>query len=525
MKKLLALTRVSLTGVLFSPGKGTGKKGGTILVYSLLGLYLAGFSGVFTAGLYYTLGEFNLQTLIPVFFFIGASVLVLISAIFSGSGFLYQPKDLQTLFALPVSHATVMISKFLALYLYSLVTAAMLMLPSGIVYLVLDGAGPLSYIGLLISTLFQPLIPLAIGCLLSYFVGLITRRMKHKNLLSIIIGIVFFTGVMFMSQNGDGIFIYLQENGGIIYEALLKWYFPAAITSNAIEGSVLYMLLFMVVSVAPFAVIFPIMSKRYASIVAAYSQTPKKEKYVLTASHRSTKLRSCFRKELSRVISSANYFLNSCAGMLMLVVFGIMLITQDNFEGLFADGSSVAIMIITMMAIFACTMNSTTACAISIEGKAIWIYKTAPVDTMTIFNAKTAVNIMLITPLTVAFTIVMSIVMKANAVDAVFAVILPVVCIIYASLMGLIINLAKPKLNWTSEIQVIKQSSNIMLMMLEGIGFTILMALALILPVALLDLPFAIAAGICTVIMVAVCAILYNTLKKWGVRKFEQLYI
>ncbi len=523
MKKLWALTRASLSGVLFANNRRTKKNAGMILLYAFLGIYLAGFSGLITAGLYYSLYEMGLQTLIPVLFFMSASILTLINAIFSGSGFLYQPKDLHMLFSLPVSHATVMISKFLSMYLYSFTIAAMFTLPSGIVYLVLDGGGVLSYIGLLVSTLFLPLIPLAIGCVLAYFVGLFTRKLKHKNVFSIIIGVIALAALLMLSQNGDQILLYLQANGGSMYDALMKWYFPAAIAAESIGGNILYMLLFILINIAPFAVIFPVMSRRYASIVAGYNQTTKTEKYVYSSSERGTKFAACFKKELSRVTSSANYFMNSCSGMLMMLVLGVMIISSDKLAVVRESSPEMIANIVTMLAIFACTMTSTTTCAISIEGKALWIYKTAPVDTLTIFNAKLAVNILLNTPITVIFMIVMAVTSHFGVFDALFAVLLPVVCVIYASLIGLIIDLAKPKLNWTNEIQVIKQSGNVLIMMLEGVGFTILMALALILPVAAFGAPFALAAGICTVIMCAVCAILYNTLKNWGVRKFNQL--
>lgn len=523
MKKLWALTRASLSGVLFANNRTSKKKIGMILLYAFLGVYFAGFSGLITAGLYYSLSEMSLQTLIPVLFFIGASILTLMNAIFSGSGFLYQPKDLHMLLSLPVSHATVMISKFLSMYLYSFTIAAMFTLPSGIVYLALDGGGVLSYIGLLVVTLFLPLLPLAIGCILSYFVGLFTRKLKHKNVFSIAIGIIALAALMMLSQNGEQILLYLQANGVSMYDALMKWYFPAAIAAESIGGNVLYMLLFIVINVAPFAIIFPITSKKYASIVAGYNQTAKAEKYVYSSSERGTKFAACFKKELSRVTSSANYFMNSCSGMLLMLVLGIMFLTNNEFA-LLSDGSPEMIAnIVTMLAIFACTMTSTTTCAISIEGKSLWIYKTAPVDTLTIFNAKLAVNILLNTPITVIFIIVTAVTSHFGVLDALFAVLLPVVCVIYASIIGLIIDLAKPKLNWTNEIQVIKQSGNVLLMMLEGVGFTILMALALILPVAVFGAPFALAAAICTVIMCAVCAILYNTLKNWGARKFNQL--
>jgi len=505
--------------------KSAMKKVGTILLFGFLILYLAAFFGFMTYAMYDTLSQMGLQKLIPALFIAAASIFVLLTALFSSDGFLYRPKDIQILMSLPVSHTTVLISKFLGMYLYSLISATAVCLPTGIVYLALENSGVLPYIMLILIILFVPLIPLAVGCLLSSLIGLVTRRMKHRNIVTIALSAILFIGYMVFVQNSEGVFEYLQNNGGKIYDALTKWYLPSALASTALEGSIADLLFFMLLNALPFVIIFPVMSKFYATIVAACNQTHKSGKFTYRASEKSTKFSACFKKELSRVLSSATCFMNSCTGILILIVLGIAFTRKgDGDLSVLADSGDILPMIITLSAILACTMASTTSSAISLEGKSLWIYKTAPIDTMTVFKAKTAVNIVLNAPAAIIYGIAFSVYYGFSIPNALVAVILPFASVVYTSIIGIIINLAKPRLDWTSEAQAIKQSSSVVLTMLEGICFTILICATTILPVVFLEIPFYAAAAVCTALITAVSLLLYSALTKWGVRKFNELY-
>lgn len=504
---------------------GKMKTFGTVLLFGFLILYLAAFFGFMTYAMYDTLSQMGLQKLIPALIVVSASLFVLMTALFSCDGFLYRPKDIQILMSLPVSHTTVLISKFLGMYLYNLITAASICLPTGIVYLVLEKNGALSYIALILTTLFVPLLPLAVGSLLSSLIGLVTRRMKHKNFISIAASAILFVVFMLLSQNSEGIFEYLAENGGKIYDALTKWYLPSALASTALEGGIADLLFFMLLNALPFVIIIPVMSKFYATIVAACTQTNKSEKFTYTASEKNTKFYACFKKELSRVLSSATCFMNSCTGILILVVLGIAFTRKgDGDLSVLADSSDILPMIITLSAILASTMASTTSSAISLEGKSLWIYKTAPIDTMTVFKAKTSVNIVLNAPAAIIYGIAFSVYYGFSIPNALTAVILPFASVVYTSVIGLVINLAKPRLDWTSEAQAIKQSSSVVLTVLEGICFTVLICATTILPVVFLEIPFCAAAAVCAALIIAISLLLYSVLGKWGVRKFNQLY-
>lgn len=501
----------------------------TLILYAFLVIYFGAMSGFFSYVMYQSLSAIGMQKLIPMLVVFAATLLTLISSVFTSGGYLYRAKDLQLLLALPVSKLTILCSKFFGLYLSNLTVAALLCLPSGIVYLVLDGGSVTGYISLAIVTLSLPLLPIVIGCIISYFIGLATRGMKHKNVVTTVISVVFFIGVMLLSQNSESIFEYIENNGATISESLSKWYLPAGLAANAISGVLIDLLWFVLINIIPCAIVLPLISIRYFSLVEAYNQTFKKNDYVYRSQdeRKSTKFVSCFSKEIRRLFSSANYFLNSCAGALMLIVFIVMFASQELGNEIAAMGDNgvfLGSLITSLTSVLASTLSSTTSASISMEGRSLWIYKTVPIDTMTVFNAKLSVNIVIFVPVVLIYTIVMSVMFGLPALYCVAISLLAVSSVLFVTVMGLINNLFKPKLNWVNEAQAVKQSTSVMITMLESLGVTLISALVLVaLPILVPAIPFPACAGIAAILFLITTALLYKVLKGWGVRKFASI--
>ena len=353
--------------------------------------------------------------------------------------------------------------------------------------------------------------------------------MKHKNVVTTVISVVFFIGVMLLSQNSESIFEYIENNGATISESLSKWYLPAGLAANAISGVLIDLLWFVLINIIPCAIVLPLISIRYFSLVEAYNQTFKKNDYVYRSQdeRKSTKFVSCFSKEIRRLFSSANYFLNSCAGALMLIVFIVMFASQELGNEIAAMGDNGVFpgsLIISLTSVLASTLSSTTSASISMEGRSLWIYKTVPIDTMTVFNAKLSVNIVIFVPVVLIYTIIMSVMFGLPALYCVAISLLAVSSVLFVTVMGLINNLFKPKLNWVNEAQAVKQSASVMITMLESLGVTLISALVLVaLPILVPAIPFPACAGIAAILFLITTALLYKVLKGWGVRKFASI--
>lgn len=211
----------------------------------------------------------------------------------------------------------------------------------------------------------------------------------------------------------------------------------------------------------------------------------------------------------------------------MLIVFIVMFASQELGNEIAAMGDNgvfLGSLIISLTSVLASTLSSTTSASISMEGRSLWIYKTVPIDTMTVFNAKLSVNIVIFVPVVLIYTIVMSVMFGLPALYCVAISLLAVSSVLFVTVMGLINNLFKPKLNWVNEAQAVKQSASVMITMLESLGVTLISALVLVaLPILVPAIPFPACAGIAAILFLITTALLYKVLKGWGVRKFASI--
>ncbi|MNT33789.1 hypothetical protein D3C72_1697320 [compost metagenome] len=105
-------------------------------------------------------------------------------------------------------------------------------------------------------------------------------------------------------------------------------------------------------------------------------------------------------------------------------------------------------------------------------------------------------------------------------IDSLLLLVIPVIYACYSALMGVMINLKLPKLEWTSEVQVVKQSAAVLVAMLIGI-------ISLLVPVGLSILLTGVDGKVIMLvvgmIMAMVCAGLYRYMRVDGEMLFRGL--
>ena len=131
-----------------------------------------------------------------------------------------------------------------------------------------------------------------------------------------------------------------------------------------------------------------------------------KRNYKMQSLEISSPFMALYRKELKRYFSSTIYVMNTGFGVVLLLIatifiaiFGVEnLDTLVGAPGISAMISFAAPFIISTMIAISCT----TASAISLEGKNLWILKSSPIKTKTIFDSKIAVNLTILLPVVIA---------------------------------------------------------------------------------------------------------------------------
>jgi ABC-2 type transport system permease protein len=499
-------------------------------LYAFFMLFLFASFLVLSGGFYFMLGsalaEINLIDLLIYLAITAYTVMILILSLFSANGYLFKAKDLQLMLSLPVSHFTVLSVKFFLQYVYELIFAIFILGPAFYVYFYYTSFSVFGIILAVICFFVSPLIPMSIGSLLSYFIGLVTRRLRKKNLFTILLSLVFIVGWMYISQNGQSIIAYVQENGVIIQDAIAKYYLPSSWLIGALNGDFVNFLLFAIVNLAVMFLVFAVISRKYSEIISILntSGVRKRAKLDKLGQQNSTALGAMIKKELSMYFSSANYVLNTMLGSILLLVAAIAFMFMDT-NTLFAAAEAagfekIGLVIAAGITMFTPSISPTTSSVISLEGKRLWIYKSIPAQTKDILKAKTSVNLFITLPFVVIADILFCIKFNLTVFDYLLLVVLGASFILLFSLSGIMINLAKPKLDFENEIMVIKQSASVMIQSFMGMG--VMLALVLIYAFSGITNFYLFALSILIIIW-AVIALLVYKLFSWGVERFNQL--
>ena len=384
-----------------SKEKAAGKKLGTAALAVFVVLMLSLASGTMSYGMLQLMHPLGLGAFVPAMFYMAASVLTLITAVGYSRALLFASRDLDTLLSMPVSHLTLLLSKLAGLYVYELIFLAVLFVPAYITYFIVAGFTVSGLFTLLVGVLFGPLIPLALGLLVAFLFGLVMRRMKRRNIIQIVFFLVFFAAYMYLMSNSDAIFDFIGNAGSDFWNALTNAYFPAALLYNAVSGDLLSLLGFAVLNALPMLLVIALLSKCFLKMTALLKQSHKSAKFTMKHQKSSGLFGALLKKEFQRFTGSATYMLNCGLGVVLLLGLTVacFFIGDDILAEITASITELPIFCyaVTMM-LFTSTLATTTSVSVTLEGRALWVLKTAPVPTTTILAAKTAVNLILYLP-------------------------------------------------------------------------------------------------------------------------------
>lgn len=159
---------------------------------------------------------------------------------------------------------------------------------------------------------------------------------------------------------------------------------------------------------------------------------------------------------------------------------------------------------------------------ISLEGKSFNITKNLPVSTKKILLAKVLTSNIISIPIILISDIIFFVVFKVTIIDIVFILLASIIMPTFTAIVGILMNLKYPKMDATSDTEVVKQSMSssvsvfigmftaMLLIAIIGIGSTININLFIILELFVFGI---------------VVLILWNILKKYGVKRFREINV
>jgi len=451
---------------------------GFALLYAYLALVLMGM----VALMCYGLAALGAGEKIPLCLAVSSGMVVLMFTVLRAGPTLFDLKDYEILSALPLKPAAIIVSRFLTMYLSNAAMTLGVLLPGAIVCGAMLRPGLMYYPMLLLGALLLPLIPMTVAMLLGMLVYMLSARMKRKNLAVMLLSVLALAVVMLLPiwlerQQPERLILGLQT----LLDGMRGFYPPAGWFADAVvEGNILKYLAFALGSAAFFGVAAWLVGRRYASICALLGSHRSRRSFRMTAQESRGALYALYRRELKRFAASPIYMLNCGMGYVLAVILsGVMLFSgAGSILNLPIPTQLLPRMIVFVLA-FCYTLSPTTCCSISLEGRHWWLAKSLPVSNREILGSKLLVNLSLVLPAWVLSSALLCICMKPVGSVMLWLLLLPLAYALFASVLGLRINLRMPNFKWENEAVPVKQGKALLLTMLSGMAASILPAVGM----------------------------------------------
>lgn len=411
----------------------------------------------------------GLPELVILLFFALNTVLTLITSCFSGSARMLKASNLDVLISMPFTGFQIYCGKLGAFIIENYIYSALFMIPAFVAYAWYAAPSPLFIIAAAVIFLTSSLIPIGIGLLISTLFSFATFKVRSKtakNMISVIIFVVIY--MLFISKSGN-IMNYVFANGSSVIDTVGRYYPPA---EWCLRGALLdwgMLLVFAAVSIAFILAVAYVVSLRFKKSVGAMNASASALRGTAVSSKTSSAFSALLRKETVMYFSTSSYFLNTAFGLIILLffsgyaVFGFSAERTELIKTV--PFASVIVLLITMFVVSTCTI---TASSVSLEGRRLAAIKSMPVRTRDLFGAKITLNVIICVVPCFVSTVMLAAAGLISPLAALLIFIGAALFSVYISVMGLFVNLNHPKLEWTTEVSVVKQSAAVGIMI--GIG-------------------------------------------------------
>ncbi|MEA4966230.1 MAG: hypothetical protein VB055_10455 [Oscillospiraceae bacterium] len=449
--------------------------------------------------------------------------MMLLGSLFTAKAQLFEAKDNELLLALPLPPQAVLFSRISMLISINLLFELTVAIPVAVCWLL---AAPVTAVGVLsfvLTCLLLPLTVTAVAALLGWLISLATRRVRNKTLLTTVFSLAFLAlyfvyYTKLMRGMSD-----LAVTGAAL-AGPLRGVWPLYIMSAAIsDGSAVNMLLSAAMMLVPFLLAWWILSVTFLKTVTTHHAAAKVQ-YREKREKAGSADGALYRRELSRLLGSAPYIMNSGLGVFAMIAAAVALLLkwaalQSVFISLHLPNGLLGALL-TIGLCFASSMTTLSAPSVSLEGKNIWIAQSLPVDTRQILDAKIRLHLSLAIPAVLLPILVSLFLLRPALPDAALLLAAPLLFNWLLALLGLAANLKFPNLDWNTETAAVKNGLSVLICIFGG-------WLIAAVPAVLLFTVSGLSPRLCLLafclLLLLFCALLRAWLQKTGCRLYQAL--
>lgn len=531
LKTLLSLRLRALLSVLTGAGRSRKKQSrGRLIGFALLMVYSFGALGFLFWHIFDMLSEpfarFGLGAVYFTLAGILSFALMLVGSVFTAKSQLFEARDNELLLSLPIRPLDILLSRLFLLWLIAFVTGLPVAVPCLIAWSRPLGAAGWLAVALLWIVLL-PLLCLSLSALIGWIIHRIAARFGHKPFVTVLLWLLFLGGYTWLSFRWHGMLEKLAANPQAL-AGKLKAAAPLVWLGKAVaEGDLLSLGKLTGLIVPLFALVCFLLAKTFIRTATARREGAKKRYVERTARPRSPGAALLVR-ELRRLWATPAYLFNSGLGVVMaLLGTAVLLFKAGDIRSALAampDAGELAA-VLQQIALpglcFLSVMIFFTAPSVSLEGKSLWLLQALPVAPREVLRAKLRMQLLLAVPPLLLLSAAVAAVLRMRGALLALALLLPALYSLFIGLVGLVMNLRYPNLDWINETQAVKSGASVLLTMLIGMGSV---AAPLLLFVLLQGHVSAVSLGAGTAALVLLTSLLLaHWLRRRGEERFRAL--
>ena len=513
MKKVIELTKIFLKNSFSSMELKMGlsnKSKSRFLIYLILFIYFEGLIIFLGYNLLNGLIAIHQETVFVgmiLFMILGVAV---IQTIFSSINILYFTKDNEYLLPLPLKPYQIilartnvmLIAEYAMIFLIGLIPLTM--------YGILTNAGFLYYITMIFSVILIPILPILLISMIVMIIMSFAKLTKNRNRFQLIASLIVLAIIVCISlstssmksdiSNEEMAQMIVQANGMV---DLVKGYFPTldflidALTTNSLFVAAIEILKTLLLTILGFIVYMLIAQKIYFKGLVGNlfgGGAKKSNKGIKQEEYKNSKLyKSYVGKEFKLLIRNPVFLMQCLLPSILIPIIMVVII----FSGMQSEGASLKdistmlrqmemnsfliICIILGIIQFFTMFIYISITAISRDGENAVFIKYVPVPLYKQYIYKIMPNIIM-NMVTILITLAMvQYLLHLPIITLIELFVVATIMGILQSILMLIVDLKRPKLNWDSEYAVAKQNLNlvfpVILSMIDIIIMIILVAL------------------------------------------------
>ncbi|HOA15181.1 MAG TPA: hypothetical protein PKJ05_02495 [Bacillota bacterium] len=428
-----------------------------------------------------------------------AQIMVLIFGMFYVLAAFYYAKGTSQLMAMPMNPVTVLMGKFTVVLVNEYLTELLILGPIMGVYGFMSGAGLPYWLMCALVFLMVPLLPLAMASILAMLMAGIIARGRNRtatNILGVALFLALYFGFQYLvlfklPQDGSSMVNYLASANYQLAQTASRNFPPSlwgtyAVAEGFNSAGLKGLALFAGSALLGVALIMLLGSKFYYNVVMKGTETSTNRNR-LEAGEALGKLRqgdpiaTIASKDHKIVMRTSVYLMNICTmpliwtGLILFYyMFGkniassqpedqvIQFVMNFNYPWLKAI-AWILIMQITVSSMMAAT-------AFSREGQSLAITKVLPISGRQVVFAKIRHAVIFQLVSSIPMTMVLQYLFKIPLAYALTGIAVGQVSGLWSIFGGMLIDLARPYLNWTDPTRAVKQNINAVIPLFGGFG-------------------------------------------------------